>query len=98
MKYIFVTCKKSLHLWFLTCRYGISGEGADPDKPVMKKAKQLRKERKLAKLAEKNAKIDTNKHAIHGENSGPKSLEDLLNETVEEPAHRLKVTLLRMSI
>ncbi|XP_064456346.1 arginyl-tRNA--protein transferase 1-like [Ornithodoros turicata] len=70
------------------------GQGPDPSKPKCMKAKELRKQRKLQKLALRGETSLPEKKKIP--NSTPKSLEDYLNEPLpENPAHRLKVVTVR---
>ncbi|XP_062580443.1 arginyl-tRNA--protein transferase 1-like isoform X1 [Saccostrea cucullata] len=73
------------------------GLGADPNKPKCKKAKELRKERKLAKQSynPQPEKQPSQKQ----KNSGEKTLEDLLNEPdqAESCAHKLEVKLVRVN-
>lgn len=83
------------------------GEGADPGKPPCRKAKIIRKEKKLAKLAQKAAsgsevlKEDLQAGSEAGSKTQTsKSLEDFLQEDHlpgQEPKHKLEVTLIRSS-
>ncbi|XP_048771474.2 arginyl-tRNA--protein transferase 1-like isoform X2 [Ostrea edulis] len=74
------------------------GLGADPTKPKCKKAKELRKERKLAKQTDKPQPEKPQEQLPPKQTkSGEKTLEDLLNEPdkVENCAHKLEIRLVR---
>jgi len=68
------------------------GDGMDPSRPICKKAKLLRKEKKEKKLAQMGTlptEAQKNKTT-----PAPKTLEDILNEPLpENPAHRLEIKL-----
>ncbi|XP_038222784.1 arginyl-tRNA--protein transferase 1 [Zerene cesonia] len=65
--------------------------GPDPTKPPCKKAKQMRKERKLEKLKAQGidiSSLDTNK-------SKEKQIEDFIKDLPEDVKHKLEVKLVR---
>lgn len=67
-----------------TCKAGL---GADPNRPLCKKAKLLRIEKKQQKMIQRGmslGKLSTKNTA--------KSLDDFLNEVSENPKHQLKVS------
>lgn len=74
-----------------------SGVGADPSKPPCRKAKDIRKERRLQKEQQKQQDgggTATNpKPAPEAPASGqPKPLEEFINDSVpDDPLHRLEV-------
>ncbi|KAL4233849.1 Arginyl-tRNA--protein transferase 1 [Mactra antiquata] len=80
------------------------GDGIDPNKPKCKKAKERRKEKKLAKLASKGQSEEQavapqeTKPSTSKSNDG-KTLEELLSEPekAEHCAHKLEVRLVRSS-
>lgn len=79
----------------------LAGDGADPNKPRCKKARELRKERKLSKLSAKGLQLedcDMTLSADTRQNEG-KTLEELLSEPdrAEKCAHKLEVRLVRSS-
>ncbi|XP_044252984.1 arginyl-tRNA--protein transferase 1 isoform X3 [Tribolium madens] len=65
-----------------------TGVGADPSKPPCKKAKILRMERKKEKLQKKGIVFE--KKPVANEQ---KTLEELLNETVPDSKHKIRITL-----
>lgn len=62
--------------------------GPDPVKGPCKKAKQMRLERKLQKLAKKGEPMETKPSSNRNQE---KSLEDFLNEAPQDGAHKLQV-------
>lgn len=66
----------------------IVGTGPDPNKAPCKKAKQLRRERKLEKLKEKDVNITTLSNVNKNKE---KRLEDFINELPKEFQQRLQV-------
>lgn len=67
----------------------------DPNRPLCKKAKLLRQERRESKLAQSTLSLTS----LENKKTVPlvKSLEDFLNETLpDSPAHRLQVSKLNM--
>lgn len=62
------------------------GKGADPNKPLCKKAKLLRLEKKMQKLVHNNAQ------KVSSQNVG-KSLEQILNDIPIDSKHKIKVFL-----
>ncbi|KAL5010842.1 hypothetical protein ScPMuIL_013147 [Solemya velum] len=80
----------------------LEGTGADPNKPPCRKAKELRKEKKMKKLQMKkqdSANLDqtTNSDTCETRNTEATSLEDLLSEPdrAENCAHKLEIKLVR---
>ncbi|XP_052810980.1 arginyl-tRNA--protein transferase 1-like isoform X1 [Mya arenaria] len=85
------------------------GDGVDPSRPSCRKAKELRREKKLAKIAAKASQGSTDNqqqsvgpsHASHGLGAGlprgEKSLEDWLAEPdkATKCAHKLEIRLIR---
>lgn len=66
-----------------------AGRGADPGRPPRRKAKDLRKERRLQKEGGRHADGDAAPAAPHR----PKALEDFLREALPDGApHRLEVS------
>lgn len=66
------------------------GDGMDPNRPLCKKAKLLRRERRESKLAQSTLSLTS----LENRKIVPlaKSLEDFLNEALpDSPAHRLQV-------
>lgn len=76
-----------------------AGLGADPNKPKCKKAKDLRREKKLAKQTEKGEteRQADNTEQLKQQKSHEKTLEDLLREPeqTESCAHKLEIRLVR---
>lgn len=73
-----------------------SKPGPDPSKPLCKKAKELRLERKKAKLAEKGITLPSPVTTSVKANQ-EKTLEQFLAEEPLEPKHKLKVTYISLS-
>ncbi|XP_027451992.1 arginyl-tRNA--protein transferase 1 isoform X1 [Callorhinus ursinus] len=85
------------------------GKGADLSKPPCRKAKEIRKERKRLKLMQQNPAGELEGFQAHGEppslfppkankSNQPKSLEDLIFESLPENAsHKLEVRVVRSS-
>ncbi|KAK6328957.1 hypothetical protein J4Q44_G00009350 [Coregonus suidteri] len=75
------------------------GVGADPGRPVCRKAKDLRKERRLQKRQQVGGGVPasaTSNPATPVPLSQPKTLEKLINESLpDSPLHRLEVRLVR---
>ncbi|XP_044252983.1 arginyl-tRNA--protein transferase 1 isoform X2 [Tribolium madens] len=69
-----------------------TGVGADPSKPPCKKAKILRMERKKEKLQKKGIVFE--KKPVANEQ---KTLEELLNETVPDSKHKIRLELINTS-
>ncbi|XP_064121115.1 arginyl-tRNA--protein transferase 1-like [Macrobrachium nipponense] len=76
--------------------------GADPSKPLCRKSKLIRLERREAKLAKRREEALSRGESLmevtksKSSNNTPKSLEDFLNEPLpESPAHKLEVKLVR---
>ena len=70
------------------------GSGADSSKPLCRKAKDLRRERRRVKLSTQSANSNNfQQHAkAQSKNSLVKSLEDFINEPMpNNPAHTLEV-------
>ncbi|CAG9111731.1 unnamed protein product [Plutella xylostella] len=72
------------------------GLGADPEKAPCKKAKQLRKERKLEKLKEKGIDISTLQNTNNSKNK-EKQIEDFINDLPEDLKNKVEVKLVRTS-
>lgn len=85
------------------------GQGPDPNKPLCKKAKELRLERKLQKLNEKNStdlsNIESESHLIPikdskmNESNQSKTLQDFFDEfnNIQSPTHKLKIVIKQMN-
>lgn len=67
-----------------TCKAGL---GADPNRPLCKKAKLLRIEKKQQKMLQCGMSLEK-----PCTNNPAKSLDDFLNEVSEKPKHQLKVS------
>ncbi|XP_068617683.1 arginyl-tRNA--protein transferase 1 [Battus philenor] len=66
--------------------------GPDPNKVPCKKAKLLRRERRLEKLKEKGVDVST---IINPDKNKEKQIEDLINELPENVKHKLEIKLVR---
>lgn len=66
--------------------------GADPNKAPCKKAKLLRRERKLEKLREKGVDVNSMNSACK---SKEKQIEDFVNELPDDVKHKLQIKLVR---
>ncbi|XP_026725761.1 arginyl-tRNA--protein transferase 1 [Trichoplusia ni] len=66
--------------------------GPDPNKAPCKKAKQLRRERKLAKLKEKGIDV-----IPEPSKNKEKQIEDIINELPNDVKHKLEIKLVRTS-
>ncbi|KAF8778114.1 Arginyl-tRNA--protein transferase 1 like protein [Argiope bruennichi] len=65
-------------------------------KPPCRKAKEIRKERKLQKLLKKGLSEEEASSSIKPKTNEPKSIEDFLNEPLPlKPAHKLELRLIR---
>lgn len=92
-----VTCGKSQH--------PKPGIGEDPTKPKCKKAKLRRLEKKKLKIEKTETRENSSSSAASEQctprskekSSDPKTLEDYLNDVVENPAHTLEIRLVRSS-
>ncbi|EHB04633.1 Arginyl-tRNA--protein transferase 1 [Heterocephalus glaber] len=79
------------------------GKGADLSKPPCRKAKEIRKERKMLKLMQQNPAGEFESFQAQGQppkakSNQPKSLEDLIFESLPENAsHKLEVRLVPVS-
>ncbi|XP_046549414.1 LOW QUALITY PROTEIN: arginyl-tRNA--protein transferase 1-like [Haliotis rubra] len=80
------------------------GSGADPSRPPSRKAKDIRRERKLQKLSDKGVDAEAAAAAVQSKklqrmDSEMKMLEDYLNEPEQAPsvAHKLQIRLVRSS-
>ncbi|XP_004838856.1 arginyl-tRNA--protein transferase 1 isoform X10 [Heterocephalus glaber] len=79
------------------------GKGADLSKPPCRKAKEIRKERKMLKLMQQNPAGEFESFQAQGQppkakSNQPKSLEDLIFESLPENAsHKLEVRVVRSS-
>ncbi|XP_043111902.1 arginyl-tRNA--protein transferase 1-like isoform X3 [Puntigrus tetrazona] len=77
------------------------GKGADPTRPLCRKAKDLRKERRLQKEQQKQqeaASSSVNPTPTKPSSSQPKSLEEFITESLpSDPLHRLEVRLVPVS-
>ncbi|XP_030058458.1 arginyl-tRNA--protein transferase 1 isoform X4 [Microcaecilia unicolor] len=77
-----------------------AGTGADPNKPPCRKAKELRKERRLQKVLQRQQDSTTDLQAATSKAKGSqqKSIEDFIFETLPDTvAHRLEVRLVPVS-
>ncbi|XP_030058455.1 arginyl-tRNA--protein transferase 1 isoform X2 [Microcaecilia unicolor] len=77
-----------------------AGTGADPNKPPCRKAKELRKERRLQKVLQRQQDSTTDLQAATSKAKGSqqKSIEDFIFETLPDTvAHRLEVRVVRSS-
>lgn len=72
---------------FKTTQHKLSDLGPDPTKAPCKKAKQLRRERKLEKLREKGIDVATLNTCKNKE----KQVEDFINELPDDVKHKLEV-------
>ncbi|XP_073729628.1 arginyl-tRNA--protein transferase 1 isoform X2 [Misgurnus anguillicaudatus] len=76
-----------------------SGKGADPNRPPCRKAKDIRKERRLQKEQQKQsegASTSLNPAPMESTSTQPKSLEEFISESLPtDPLHRLEVRLVR---
>lgn len=69
-----------------------SGIGADPSRPLCRKAKDLRKERRLQKEQKRQQEGRASALATPTQPSQAKALEDLISESLpDSPLHRLEV-------
>ena len=67
------------------------GKGADPSKGPCRKAKEIRRERKAAKLVNRSNESHSSMEVDRSKNA-PKSIEEFLNEKMpDNPAHKLEV-------
>ena len=76
------------------------GVGQDPDKPPCRKAKEVRRERKMSKLKSKEEQTMTGATAMPPQEESAthdlkKSVEDLLPDVAKSKAHKLEVKLVR---
>ncbi|XP_058652693.1 arginyl-tRNA--protein transferase 1 isoform X1 [Onychostoma macrolepis] len=75
------------------------GKGADPNRPLCRKAKDLRKERRLQKEQQKQQEAvssSVNPAPSKSSSNQPKSLEEFITESLpSDPLHRLEVRLVR---
>uniref|UniRef100_A0A9J7ZG15 Arginyl-tRNA--protein transferase 1 n=1 Tax=Cyprinus carpio carpio TaxID=630221 RepID=A0A9J7ZG15_CYPCA len=75
------------------------GKGADPNRPLCRKAKDLRKERRLQKEQQKQQEAvssSVNPAPSKSASNQPKSLEGFITESLpSDPLHRLEVRLVR---
>ncbi|XP_052428829.1 arginyl-tRNA--protein transferase 1 isoform X8 [Carassius gibelio] len=75
------------------------GKGADPNRPLCRKAKDLRKERRLQKEQQKQQEAvssSVNPSPAKSSSNQPKSLEEFITESLpNDPLHRLEVRLVR---
>uniref|UniRef100_A0A8C2GK58 Arginyl-tRNA--protein transferase 1 n=1 Tax=Cyprinus carpio TaxID=7962 RepID=A0A8C2GK58_CYPCA len=75
------------------------GKGADPNRPLCRKAKDLRKERRLLKEQQKQQEAvssSVNPAPSKSASNQPKSLEGFITESLpSDPLHRLEVRLVR---
>nr|XP_021199343.2 arginyl-tRNA--protein transferase 1 [Helicoverpa armigera] len=67
--------------------------GPDPNKAPCKKAKQLRRERKLEKLKEKGIEV----LPVSPRKNKEKQIEDFINELPDDVKHKLEIKLVRTS-
>ncbi|KAJ8715050.1 hypothetical protein PYW08_005031 [Mythimna loreyi] len=72
-------------------KVGKKESGPDPNKAPCKKAKQMRRERKLAKLKEKGIDVT----AINIRQNKEKQIEDFINELPDDVKHKLEIKLVR---
>uniref|UniRef100_A0A671SPV4 Arginyl-tRNA--protein transferase 1 n=1 Tax=Sinocyclocheilus anshuiensis TaxID=1608454 RepID=A0A671SPV4_9TELE len=77
----------------------ILGKGVDPNRPLCRKAKDLRKERRLQKEQQKHQEAvssTVNPAPSKSSSNQPKSLEEFITESLpNDPLHRLEVRLVR---
>ncbi|XP_067241678.1 arginyl-tRNA--protein transferase 1 isoform X2 [Chanodichthys erythropterus] len=77
------------------------GNGADPNRPQCRKAKDIRKERRLQKDQQKQQETVSstpNPAPSKSQSNQPKSLEEFITESLpNDPLHRLEVRLVRSS-
>ncbi|KAF4106112.1 arginyl-tRNA--protein transferase 1 isoform X2 [Onychostoma macrolepis] len=77
------------------------GKGADPNRPLCRKAKDLRKERRLQKEQQKQQEAvssSVNPAPSKSSSNQPKSLEEFITESLpSDPLHRLEVRLVPVS-
>uniref|UniRef100_A0A8C0YNT1 Arginyl-tRNA--protein transferase 1 n=2 Tax=Cyprinus carpio TaxID=7962 RepID=A0A8C0YNT1_CYPCA len=77
----------------------ILGKGADPSRPLGRKAKDIRKERRLQKEQQKQQEAESssvNPVPSKSSSNQPKSLEEFITESLpNDPLHRLEVRLVR---
>ncbi|XP_048059820.1 arginyl-tRNA--protein transferase 1 isoform X1 [Megalobrama amblycephala] len=77
------------------------GKGADPNRPQCRKAKDIRKERRLQKEQQKQQETvssSPNPAPSKSPSNQPKSLEEFITESLpNDPLHRLEVRLVRSS-
>ncbi|KTF78381.1 hypothetical protein cypCar_00013865 [Cyprinus carpio] len=75
------------------------GKGADPSRPLGRKAKDIRKERRLQKEQQKQQEAESssvNPVPSKSSSNQPKSLEEFITESLpNDPLHRLEVRLVR---
>uniref|UniRef100_A0A672L247 Arginyl-tRNA--protein transferase 1 n=1 Tax=Sinocyclocheilus grahami TaxID=75366 RepID=A0A672L247_SINGR len=75
------------------------GKGVDPNRPLCRKAKDLRKERRLQKEQQKQQEAvssTVNPAPSKSSSNQPKSLEEFITESLpNDPLHRLEVRLVR---
>ncbi|XP_016330183.1 arginyl-tRNA--protein transferase 1-like isoform X3 [Sinocyclocheilus anshuiensis] len=75
------------------------GKGVDPNRPLCRKAKDLRKERRLQKEQQKHQEAvssTVNPAPSKSSSNQPKSLEEFITESLpNDPLHRLEVRLVR---
>uniref|UniRef100_A0A673J5A3 Arginyl-tRNA--protein transferase 1 n=1 Tax=Sinocyclocheilus rhinocerous TaxID=307959 RepID=A0A673J5A3_9TELE len=75
------------------------GKGVDPNRPLCRKAKDLRKERRLQKEQQKQQEAvssTVNPAPSKSSSNQPKSLEEFITESLpSDPLHRLEVRLVR---
>ncbi|XP_056617013.1 arginyl-tRNA--protein transferase 1 isoform X4 [Triplophysa dalaica] len=77
------------------------GKGADPNRPMCRKAKDIRKERRLQKDQQKHQEGESASVTpvpLKSTSKQPKSLEDFISESLPaDPLHRLEVKLVPVS-
>ncbi|XP_067276726.1 arginyl-tRNA--protein transferase 1 isoform X1 [Pseudorasbora parva] len=76
------------------------GKGADPNRPLCRKAKDIRKERRLQKEQQKQQETVSSPSPAQSKSSSnqPKSLEEFITESLpNDPQHRLEVRLVPVS-
>ncbi|XP_059421710.1 arginyl-tRNA--protein transferase 1-like isoform X1 [Carassius carassius] len=77
------------------------GKGADPNRPLCRKAKDLRKERRIQKEQQKQQEAKSssvNPSPAKSSSNQPKSLEEFITESLpNDPLHRLEVRLVPVS-
>ncbi|TRZ02385.1 hypothetical protein DNTS_021095 [Danionella cerebrum] len=85
----------------IPCIVSKPGKGADPSKPPCRKAKDIRKERRLQKEQQKQQEVVQSSSGTTPSKSSsnqPKSLEEFMMESLSnDPLHRLEVRLVRSS-